>query len=86
MRQMTIRKRVELSTYCWLISVLSTALMCGVFVYAMKQPDNEWAMWCLGGAIVILFLFLNTLRSGRIYCKCGQSMSVLMKCSLLIRV
>lgn len=57
MRQMTIRKRVELSTYCWLISVLSTALMCGVFVYAMKQPDNEWAMWCLGGAIVILFLF-----------------------------
>lgn len=57
MRQTTIKKRVELSTYCWIISALSTALMCGVFVYALKRHDNEWAVWSLGGAIVILFLF-----------------------------
>ncbi len=54
---MTIKKRVELSTYCWIISALSTALMCGVFVYALKRPDNEWAVCILGVAIALLFLF-----------------------------
>ncbi len=52
-----MKKRVELSSYCWIISALSTALMCGVFVYALKRPDNEWAVCILGGAIVFLFLF-----------------------------
>ncbi len=54
---MTIKKRVELSTYCWIISALSTALMCGVFVYALKRPDNEWTVCILGVAIALLFLF-----------------------------
>ena len=57
MRHMTIKKRVELSTYCWIISALSTALMCGVFVYALKRPDNEWTVCILGVAIALLFLF-----------------------------
>lgn len=57
MKQTTIKKRVELSSYCWIISALSTALMCGVFIYALKQPDNEWAVCILGVAIVLLFLF-----------------------------
>lgn len=52
-----MKKRVELSSYCWSISALSTALMCGVFVYALKRPDNELAVCILGGAIVFLFLF-----------------------------
>ncbi len=52
-----MKKRVELSSYCWIISALSTALMCGVFIYALKQPDNELAVCILGGAIVFLFLF-----------------------------
>ncbi|MEZ3550534.1 PH domain-containing protein [Muribaculum intestinale] len=52
-----IKKNVELSTYCWIISALSTALICGVFVYALKRHDNEWAVCILGGAIVFLFLF-----------------------------
>ena len=50
-----MKKQVVLSSYCWIISALSTALMCGIFVYALKQPDNEWAVWSIGGAIVILF-------------------------------
>ena len=54
---MTIKKRVELSTYCWIISALSTALMCGVFVYALKRPDNDLAVCILGVAIALLFLF-----------------------------
>ncbi len=55
--QMIMKKQVVLSSYCYIISALSTALMCGIFIYALKQPDNEWAVWSLGGAIVILFLF-----------------------------
>lgn len=33
---------VELSTYCIIIiiSVLSTALICGFFIYALNPPDN----------------------------------------------
>ncbi len=51
-----MKKRVELSSCCWIISALSTALMCGVFIYALKRPDNEWVVWSLGVAIVLLFL------------------------------
>lgn len=54
-----MKKRVELSSYCWIISSLSTALMCGIFVYALKQPDNRWAVWTL--AVLIVALFLSTL-------------------------
>ena len=52
-----MKKQVVLSSYCWIISALSTALMCGVFVYALKRPDNDLAVWILGAAIVVLFLF-----------------------------
>lgn len=54
-----MKKRVELSSYCWIISSLSTALMCGIFLYALKQPDNRWAVWTL--AVLIVALFLSTL-------------------------
>lgn len=52
-----MKKRVELSSYCLIISSLSTAVMCGVFVHAAKQPENDTAVWILAGAIVMLFLF-----------------------------
>lgn len=54
-----MKKRVELSSYCWIISALSTALMCGVFVYALKQPGNKWAVVTLG--VLIVALFISTL-------------------------
>ena len=54
-----MKKIVELSTYCWIISAISTAIMCGVFVYALKQPDNKIAVLILG--ITIALLFLSTL-------------------------
>lgn len=57
MAQKILTKRVEFSSYCWIISALSTALMCGVFVYVLKRSDNDWAVWSLGGAFVLLFLF-----------------------------
>lgn len=51
-----MKKRVELSSYCLIISALSTALMCGVLVYALKQPDNELAIGILVAVIILLLL------------------------------
>lgn len=51
-----MKKRVELSSYCLIISALSTALMCGVLVYALKQPDNELAAGILVAVIILLLL------------------------------
>lgn len=50
-----MKKRVELSTYCWIISALSTAFICGVFLYALQRPDNNLAVWISGAAIIMLF-------------------------------
>lgn len=52
-----MKKKVELSAYCWIISALSTALICGVFAYALKQPNHKWAVIVLGISIIALFLF-----------------------------
>lgn len=51
-----MKKRVDLSLYCWIISVLSTALVCVVFVSNLMRPDNDRAVWILGVAIMLLFL------------------------------
>lgn len=51
-----MKKRVELSTYCWIISSLSTALICGVFVYVLKRPDNHTAVWVTGASIILMYL------------------------------
>ena len=50
-----MKKRVELSTYCWIISALSTAFICGVFLYALQRPDNNLAVWISGAVIIMLF-------------------------------
>ncbi len=54
-----MKKKVELSAYCWIISALSTALICGVFIYALKQPYHIWPVVILG--IVVIGLFMSTL-------------------------
>lgn len=55
-----MKKLIELSTYCWIISALSTALICGIFVYVVRIPDNNLAVLILGTALVLLLL-LSTL-------------------------
>lgn len=52
-----IKKRVQLSTYCWILSILSTILICGVFLYAKRQPHHEIAVWILWATIVVLLAF-----------------------------
>ena len=56
MRQTTIKKRVELSSYCWIISALSSTFICGIFLYALQRPDNNLTVWISGAAIIMLFL------------------------------
>lgn len=51
-----MKKRVELSSYCIIISAIMIAVMCGVVVYAAKQPDNEVAVWILSAAFLALIL------------------------------
>lgn len=59
MNSKTLKKRVELSAYSMVLSILSTVLLCGIFIYILKQPDNLWAVCILG--IMIIILFLSTL-------------------------
>ncbi len=56
MRQTIIKMRVELSTYCWIISTLSSAFIFGIFLYALQRPDNNLTVWISGAAIIMLFL------------------------------
>ena len=56
MKRTTIKQRVELSTYCWIISTLSSTFICGIFLYALQRPDNNLTVWISGAAIIMLFL------------------------------
>ncbi len=54
-----MKKRVGFSGYCLIISALSSALICGLFVYALKQPDHGRPVVIL--AIIIAVMSLSTL-------------------------
>lgn len=54
-----MKRKVRLSSYCWIISLLSTAMFCALFIYALNQPDNKWVIMLLG--IVIVGLLFSTL-------------------------
>lgn len=51
-----MKKRVELSSYCFVVSALTIALLCGVFVYVLKQADYIWPVIILGMVITVLCL------------------------------
>jgi len=51
-----MRKRVEFSSYCRIISALLTAFICGIFVYVVKVPDNRLAACFWGSAVIVLLL------------------------------
>ena len=51
-----MKKLTVLSSYCWIISTLSTALICGVFVSTINRPDNNPAVYIWGAAAIMLFL------------------------------
>ena len=50
-----MKKRVELSTYCWIVSAITTAVICGVFLATIKT-DNNIAAYIWGAAVVVLLL------------------------------
>ena len=56
MKRTTIKQRVELSSYCWIITLLTTAFICGIFICCLKIADNDIAVWLWGVAVSVLFL------------------------------
>ena len=56
MKRTTIKQRVELSSYCWIITLLTTAFICGIFICCLNIADNDIAVWLWGVAIAVLFL------------------------------
>lgn len=50
-----MNKRVELSAYCWIISTITTAVICGVFLATVKT-DNNIAAYIWGAAVAVLLL------------------------------
>lgn len=51
-----MKKRVELSSYSIIISAIIIAVMCGVAVYAVRQPDNKVAI-CILSAVFLTLIF-----------------------------
>lgn len=51
-----MKKSVRLSTYCLVISAISSLILIYALFYAMNKPDNKWAVGSLGVLIVLLFL------------------------------
>lgn len=54
-----MKKKVQLSSYCLIVSALSLAVLCGVLVYVLKQSGSAIAVWLL--VLVLSFLLLSTL-------------------------
>lgn len=50
-----MKKRVEFSSYCWIISSLIIAFSCGMFLATVKT-DNYLATYIWGAAVVVLLL------------------------------
>lgn len=51
-----MKKLIELSSYCWIMSAILTAFICGVFVYIMSIPENNTAVWIFGTVFALMFL------------------------------
>lgn len=54
-----MKKKVQLSSYCLIVSALSLAVLCGVFVYILKQSGKGVAVWLL--VLALAFPLLSTL-------------------------
>lgn len=51
-----MRKKVVLSKYCWFVSILTISLICGIFIYTLRQPDHIWPVVILGTIMAGLLL------------------------------
>lgn len=53
-----MKKRVTLSSYTFTVSALSIAVLCGILLYIIKQPDNFWPL-IIWGAVITLLLCMT---------------------------
>lgn len=51
-----MKKIVALSAYCWVFTALALAVLCGISLYAFKQPDNQMAVWVLGTFFALILI------------------------------
>lgn len=49
-----MKKRVELSSFCWIITSLTFAFICGIFVCTVTIPNNNPAACIWGAAVAVL--------------------------------
>ena len=50
-----MKKRVEFSTFCWIITAITTIVICGVFLVTIKT-DNNIAAYIWGAAVAVFLL------------------------------
>lgn len=53
-----MKKLVALSGYCWVFTALALAVLCGISMYAIKQPDSQSAIWILGTIFTLLLIIV----------------------------
>ena len=51
-----MKKNVTLSSYCLIVSALTTALICGVFVYTLKSQYHPVSKYIWGAAAALLII------------------------------
>lgn len=51
-----MKSRVELSSYCFIISSIGIAVMCGAFLFGLKRHAADWTVWLLAAMILTLCL------------------------------
>lgn len=51
-----MKKNVILSTYSWIISILSTIVMVGLLFYTINRQDSLWLIGSIATILIILFM------------------------------
>lgn len=51
-----MKKKVVLSAYCWVVSVLCLVVLLGMFFWQYSEPNVGWPVWVLLGVVIFMCL------------------------------
>ncbi len=51
-----MKKKVVLSAYCWVVSVLCLVVLLGMFFWQHSEPNVGWPVWVLLGVVIFMCL------------------------------